>query len=103
VYARLLTFEGADASAREEAERTIRTEVLPLLHGMDGFAGYVALWNADERDARAITFWETREAAESSEQELAPRRTEGLARMGMTVRGNELFEAPIVELAAARV
>jgi hypothetical protein len=98
MYARVLTFEGADPAQREEAVQQIRGEVIPRLEQIDGFAGYTALWDGENRKAKAIVFWETREHAEAAEGELAPRRKEMTERMGLTIASNRLLEAPIVEM-----
>ena len=100
MYARILTFEGADPGIRDEAEQTIRGEVIPRLEQIDGFAGYVGIFDPDNRKAKAIVLWETREQAEAAEEQLAERRKQMTGRMGLTIASNRLLEAPIVEIRA---
>ena len=83
---------------RDEAEQTIRGEVIPRLEQIDGFAGYVGIFDADNRKAKAIVLWETREHAEAAEEQLAERRKQMTESMGLTIASNRLLEAPIVEI-----
>jgi hypothetical protein len=103
MYARLISFAGADPEKREDAIKTIRETVIPMLRGYDGFAGYVALYDAQNRRAKAVLLWETEENAESAEQELVERRRQLASGIGLTVESADLYEAPIVELEGARV
>jgi heme-degrading monooxygenase HmoA len=100
MYARVLKFENADPARREEFEQRVRERVLPMLKQVAGFAGYVALLDADERRATAIVLWESKEAAETAEKDLAPRREQLTGEQGLTIAGNKLLEAPIVEVRA---
>jgi len=54
MYARLISFSGADPEKRERAIETIRGTVIPMLRQYDGFSGYVALYDDASRDAQAI-------------------------------------------------
>jgi hypothetical protein len=105
MYARLISFSGAEPENREKAIETIRGTVIPMLRQYDGFAGYLALYDAQNRRARAILLWETEEAAEEAEKTLVERRRKLAASVGLTVESADLYEAPVVDLegAAARV
>lgn len=98
MYARLISFSGADPDKREQAIETIRGTVMPMLRGYDGFAGYIALYDAENRRAKALLLWETEEAAEEAEKELVERREKIASGMGFTVESADLYEAPVVEL-----
>ena len=100
MYARVLSFDGANESRREEAKQVIRDEVIPRLEQFEGYAGYVGLFDAENSKAKAIVIWERREAAEAAEGQLAPRRKEMVESMGLTIASNRLLEAPIVEVHA---
>jgi heme-degrading monooxygenase HmoA len=100
MYARVLTFDGAKEAQREEAKQRIRDEVIPRLEGFDGFVGFVGLFDAENSKAKSIVLWESREAAEAAESQLAERRKEMVEGMGMTIAANRLLEAPIVEVHA---
>ena len=103
MYARLISFSGADPEKREGAIRTIRETVIPMLRQYDGFAGYIALYDKHNRRAKAVLLWETEEAAEAAEKELAERRRQLASGIGLTVESADLYEAPVVELEAVHV
>jgi hypothetical protein len=103
MYARLVSFSSADPEKRDRAIQTIRETVIPMLRQYDGFAGYIALYDAQNRRAKAILLWESEETAEAAEQELVERRQKLAAGVGLTVESADLYEAPVVELEAARV
>src|SRR5438067_6798481 len=103
MYARLVTFSGADEGRRDEMIQTVQETVLPMLRGYEGFAGYISLYGADKGRAKAIILWDTEAAAETAEETLAERRVKLAGGVGLTVESADLYEAPIVELEAARV
>ncbi len=55
VYAPLVSFSDADPDKRERAIQTIRETVLPTLREYDGFAGYIALYDQENRRAKAVS------------------------------------------------
>jgi hypothetical protein len=103
MYARLVSIAGADADKHDQAVATIRETVIPTLRQFDGFAGYIALYDADNRRAKAILLWESKEAAEAAEPELSVRRAQVMSGLGFTVESADLYEAPVVEMEGARV
>jgi hypothetical protein len=103
MYARLISFSGADPEKRENALQTIRETVIPTLREYDGFAGYVALYDEEKRRARAVILWESEDAAETAEETLAERRRQMAGGVGLTVESADLYEALVVELEGARV
>ena len=100
MYARLVEIENIDPSKREEALQNIRETVIPALKELEGFAGFISLADADNRRARSVVLWETRENAEEAERQMGSRREEMVSRLGATVRSADLYEAPIVEVSA---
>jgi hypothetical protein len=103
MYGRLISFSGADPDKRDKAIETIRGTVIPMLREYDGFAGYIGLYDPDNRRAKALLLWETEEAAEEAEKELVERRKQLASGVGLTVESADLYEAPVVELEGARV
>ena len=103
MYARVISFSGADSSKREPALEMIRGTVIPMLQSYDGFAGYISLYDEGNNRAKAIILWETKDAADSAEETLAERRKDMVSQVGMTIESVDLYEAPVVELAGARV
>ena len=65
--------------------------------------GYIALYDADNRRAQAIILWDDRDAADAAEETLEERRRKMVDQVGLTIESVDLFEAPVVELAGARV
>ena len=98
MYGRLIEFSGADPEKRDNAIQTIEGTVIPMLRQYDGFAGYIALYDADNRGAKAVLLWETEAAAEEAEQTLAERRRKLAGSVGLTVESQDLYEAPVVHL-----
>ena len=98
MYGRLVEVEGVDPSKREEVLGIIRERIIPGLKEIDGFAGFISLVDEDNRRARSVVLWETREGAEEAEREFAAKREEIVRGVGGTVRSADLYEAPIVEV-----
>jgi len=103
MYARLISFSGADPEKRENAIQTMRETVIPMLRSYDGYAGYISLYDAENRRARAIILWESEETAEAAELELVERRRQLTATVGLTVESADLYEVPVADLEGARV
>jgi len=103
MYARLISFSGADPEKRQPAIDMIRGTVVPMLREYDGFAGYISLYDEDNRRAKAIILWESKEDAEAAEETLVERRAKMTAQVGIQVESADLYEAPVVALEGARV
>ena len=101
MHARLVSFSGAEAGNRENATNMIRGTVIPMLRQYDGFAGYIALYDAENRRAKAILLWESEDTAEEAEKELVERRPKLAASAGLTVESADLYEVPVLELEGA--
>jgi hypothetical protein len=98
MYARLVTMSGADAEKREKALEMINGTVIPTLREYDGYVGYIALWDKEKRDAKAILLWESEAAATSAEETLAERRLQFAGGVGLTVESADLYEALVYEM-----
>lgn len=103
MYARLVSFSGADAEKRERAIQTLHETVIPALRQYDGFAGYIARYDAENRRAKAILLWESKETAEAAEPELSVRRAEIMSELGFTIDSVDLYSVPVVELEATHI
>jgi hypothetical protein len=103
MHARLISFSGADPEKREQAIRTIQERVIPTLREYDGYAGYLALYDPENRQARAVILWESEDAAKSAEETLAERRREMASGVGLTVESADLYEAVAMDMETARV
>ncbi len=100
MYGRLVEIEGVDPSKREEVMGIIRERIIPGLKEIEGFAGFIALVDEENRRSRSVVLWETKEGAEEAERQFAAKREEIVRGMGGTVRSADLFEAAIVEVLA---
>ena len=103
MYARVITFSGADSSKREPALEMIRGTVIPMLRTYDGFEGYISLIDTDGSRAQAIILWASKDAADAVEETLEERRKGMVSQVGMTIESVDLYEAPVVELEGAKV
>jgi hypothetical protein len=98
MYGRLVEVDGVDAAKRGEAVGIIRDQVIPRLKELDGFAGFISLYDEGSGRVRSVILWETKDSAEEAEREFGPRREEMVRGIGGTVRSVDLYEAPIVEV-----
>lgn len=98
MFGRLVEVEGVDPSKREEVLQAIRDRIIPGLQEIDGFVGFISLVDTENRRARSVVLWETRESAEEAERQFKSKREELVHSMGATVRSADLYEAPIVEV-----
>jgi hypothetical protein len=101
MYGRLAEIENVDPSKRDEAMQRLRDQVIPALKELDGFVGFISLVDEDNRRARGLVLWETREQAEEAERQMAPRRDEVVRQAGGTVRSADLYEVGVAEIAEA--
>ena len=98
MYGRLVEVEGVDPSKAEEVAGIIREKVIPGMKEVDGFVGFISLVDKQNRRARSIVLWETKESAEDAERQFASRREEIVSSVGGRVVSADLYEAPIVEV-----
>jgi hypothetical protein len=103
MHARLIEFSGADPDMREQMIQTIQENVLPMLRTYAGFAGYLAMYDEDQRRAKAIILWETEDAAVSAEDTLAERRRQISGGLGLSIESEDLYEAAVVEFEGASI
>jgi len=103
MHARLVSFSGADPEKRENAIRTMQETVIPMLRQYDGFGGYIALYDAENRRAKAVVLWESAETADEAEKELVERREKLAGSVGLTVDSADLYEVTVLELEDAAV
>jgi hypothetical protein len=103
MYARVISFSDAGPEKREAAMEMIRGTVVPLLRSFDGYEGYLALYDEENRRAKAIILWETKETADAAEEQLVERRKNMTAQVGIQIESVDLYEAPVFDFAGARV
>jgi len=100
MFGRLVEIDGIDSSKREEVLGILRERIIPGFQQIDGFAGFISLYDADSRRARNVILWETEEGADEAERQFGPMREEIVTGMGANVRSADLFEALIVTVPA---
>ena len=98
MYARLVTMSGADAGKREAALEMINGTVIPTLRDYSGFKGYIALWDKEKQDAKAILLWEDEASAESAEETLRERRKQFAGGVGLSVVSADLYETLVFHM-----
>ena len=82
----------------------IRGTVIPMLQSYDGFAGYIALYDEENRGRRRrSSSGRAEDAADAAEETLEERRKKMVDQVGLTIESVDLYEATVVELAGARV
>ena len=100
VYARISTFEGSPENIEEEL-RQVRDNVLPRIRQQEGFEGMVALADRQSGKTLGITFWESEEALQASEEAAARMREDSAHAMSETIAGLERYEVGLFEVASA--
>ena len=70
MYARISTFHG-DPGRFAETNREIREFVVPGMRALAGFQGIVSLLDRETGTSMNLTFWDSRQALEDSEEETA--------------------------------
>ena len=78
MYARVSTIEGAPDKV-DDVTRQTQEETLPQLQKMDGFKGFVALGDRNSGKMLGVSFWESEEALQATEQAVSSVRS-GAAR-----------------------
>jgi hypothetical protein len=97
MYARHVTVHGASDRV-DEAVRSVREEVLPVLQGCAGFKGQLFLVDRDRGEVIGISLWDTEENMRASEDKVAPARQQTADQVGASSAPEvKLYELPIFE------
>jgi heme-degrading monooxygenase HmoA len=94
----MYTFE-AEGHDIEAAVEIARQQILPLERQMEGFRGLVVLTDSDTGKLVSITFWETEELLEASNESAATITRFAAATVQGKRRDLEQFEVIVLELA----
>jgi heme-degrading monooxygenase HmoA len=87
------------AHAREdEGLRDVREHVLPLLQQHDGFKGFIALGNRQSGELIGITFWESEQAMQASEEVGDRMRSDTAQDTGDVIEDVERYEVGLFEM-----
>ena len=98
MYARLVSFSDVDTERRELQLETVRGTVIPRLRQFEGFAGYLGMYDEENKRAKAILLWESEATAQAAEEKLVDMRARIASEMGLTVESADLYEVTVVEL-----
>src|ERR687889_1930699 len=97
MHARMSTLEGA-TDEMDEALRDVREHVVPLLKQQEGFKGFIALGNRQSGELIGITFWESEQAMQASEEVGDRTRSETAEDTGDTIEDVERYEVGLFEM-----
>jgi heme-degrading monooxygenase HmoA len=100
VYARISTLEGPPEHIDEEL-RQVRENILPQIQQQEGFKGMAALADRQTGKTLGITFWESEEALEASEEAAGRLREDSAEAMSDTIAAVERYEVGLFEVASA--
>ena len=99
MHARMSILEGLTDQV-DEGLRHVREQVLPLLQQQDGFTGFVALSDRQSGKVIGISFWESEQAMQASEEVGDRTRSESAEAGGATVAGVERYEVDVFEVSS---
>ena len=100
MYARISTLEGSPEHIDEEL-RQVRENILPQIQQQEGFEGMVALADRKTGKTLGITFWESEEALEASEEAAGRLREDSAEAMSDTIAAVERYEVGLFEVPSA--
>ena len=99
MYARLTTIEGAP-DKMDEATRHVQEQTLPQLQKMDGFKGFVALGDRQSGRVVGVSFWESEQAMQASEEVGDRTRSDSAEAVSGAVVGVERYEVDLFEVSS---
>ena len=97
MHARMSTLEGA-TEEMDEALRDVREHVVPVLKRQDGFKGFIALGNRQSGELIGITFWESEQAMQASEELGNRMRSNTADDTGEAIEDVERYEVGLFEM-----
>ena len=97
MYARMSTLEGLP-DEMDEGLRQVKEHVLPLLQQQDGFKGFIALGDRQSGELIGITFWESEQAMQASEEVGERTRRDAAEATSDTIEDVERHEVGLFEM-----
>jgi heme-degrading monooxygenase HmoA len=97
MHARMSTLEGSP-DEMDEGLREVKERVLPLLQQQEGFKGFIALGNRQSGELIGITFWESEQTMQASEEVGDRTRSDTAEDTGDTVADVERYEVGLFEM-----
>jgi heme-degrading monooxygenase HmoA len=99
LHARMSTLEGPPDEI-DDLLREIREHVLPLLQQQDGFKGFINLEDRQSGKLIGITFWESEQAMQASEEVGDRTRSETADATHDTIEDVERYEVGLFEMSS---
>jgi heme-degrading monooxygenase HmoA len=99
MHARMSTLEGSPEEM-DEGLRDVRERVLPLLKQQEGFKGFIALGNHQSGELIGITFWESEQAMQASEEVGDRTRSDTAEDTGDAIEDVERYEVGLIEMSS---
>ncbi len=99
MHARMSTLEGSPEEM-DEGLRDVREHVLPLLKRQEGFKGFIALGNRQSGELVGITFWESEQAMQASEEVGDRTRSDTAEATGDAIEDVERYEVGLFEMSS---
>jgi heme-degrading monooxygenase HmoA len=93
------TLEGSP-NELDEGLHDIREHVLPILQQQDGFKGFIALGNRQSGELIGITFWESEQAMQASEEVGESTRSDTAEDTGDTIADVKRYEVGLFEMSS---
>lgn len=100
MWVRMSTLQGSPNQSDEEVEqllKVMRETVIPTARQMDGFKGVLTMGDRPSGKAVSLTFWETQEAMQASEEAANRLREQAAGEMDEEIAGVERFEVFVNE------
>ena len=99
MHARMSTLEGSPDEL-DEGLRDVKERALPVLQQQDGFKGFIALANRQSGELIGITFWESEQAMQASEEVGDRTRSETAEDTGDTIADVRRYEVGLFEMSS---
>ena len=99
MHARMSTLEGS-TEEMDEALRDVREHVMPQLKQQEGFKGFIALGNHQSGELIGITFWESEQAMQASEEVGDRTRSDTAEATGDAIEDVERYEVGLFEMSS---
>jgi heme-degrading monooxygenase HmoA len=99
MHERMSILEGP-ADQVDEGMRYVREQVLPLMQQQDGFKGFIVLNDRQSGKIIGVSFWESEQAMQASEEVGDRTRSESAEASGATVAGVERYEVELFEVSS---
>jgi heme-degrading monooxygenase HmoA len=97
MHARMSTLDGLP-DEMDEGLRDVKEHVLPQLQQQDGFKGFIALGNRQSGKLIGITFWESEQAMQASEEVGDRMRSDTAEATGEAIEAVERYEVGLFEM-----